>query len=150
MLTWPDHYNYYFKNQTKLVVFTAGDYYDQSNDAEIDNYERDVRIWGSDDCPYPDRLLKLFENALPDAANSTVTFLIGDRYMKITNSDGFSEEFCHEDCLFALNNQPDSEGDVNREIFVAFNGVVRGDGLRKGYGVCHARVNWKCPETVRK
>ena len=124
-----------------MLCFKAGDYYHQENDAEIDNEGEDIRIWGSDKCLPDGRLLKTFTGALAPSVSKT-TFLIGNQYVKITNNAGLDEEVCHEMCLYSLAGQADSEGSINEDVFIKFNGVVNGD--RRGYGTCNAKLHWKC------
>lgn len=132
-----------------VYLLQGGDGSTQENDAEIDNFGNsrsgDVTIEGSDKCNRND--LNFHPNAVgPNVTKAT--FLIGNQYYRITNDAGLDKELCHNKCLFALAGQPDSEGPVNEEIFLAFNRVVNGNYYRIGYGTCTAKISWECPRSV--
>ncbi|XP_033748498.1 uncharacterized protein LOC117333348 [Pecten maximus] len=76
---------------------------------------------------------------------NTVTFYVADRSYRVTNDQGFDATHC-SNCLFALNNQPDTKGGahrINKDIYLSFNRVIS-NSVRKGHGVCSVDLAWDC------
>jgi hypothetical protein len=65
---------------------------------------------------------------------------IRNNYLKITNDHGMLHSECHK-CLFALNGQPDDEGQENEDIYIGANRVVDG-AYRAGVGLCSIKLRW--------
>jgi hypothetical protein len=118
----------------------GGDAGTQSNDAEInigtdEGNCTDLYIFGKDGTPTRGNLLR----SSPSFVGKDVVarFTISDRHISWANDRGRSGSLSSPH-LFALAGQPDREGQVNYDIYAAFNRVIAGP-RRFGSGV--KRVN---------
>ena len=119
----------------------GGDSGTQSNDAEInigngEGHGTDLYIFGKDGTPTPGNLLECVPGFV---ANGVVArFTIRNQHISWANNRGKCGSLSSPH-LFALAGQPDSEGQVNYEIFAAFNRVIAGP-RRFGSGVKRVTV----------
>ena len=89
-----------------------------------------MSLWGSDLMGAKEgRELKRVKNFV--RPGQSVEFEISDQMVKWKSPQGGGE--LQSAFLFALANQPDQEGEVNRDIFIGVNQVVAGG--RTGWGV---------------
>jgi hypothetical protein len=108
----------------------SGDSGHQTHDSEIQIQGTDLSLWGSDVMVAKEgRQLKRVKNFV--RPGQTVEFEISNQMVKWESPQDEGEMQSH--FLFALADQPDQEGEVNRDIFVGINRVVAGG--RTGWGV---------------
>jgi hypothetical protein len=119
----------------------GGDSGTQSNDAEInigndEGHGTDLYIFGKDGTPTPGNLLECVPGFVANGVVARLT--IGNQHISWTNNRGKCGSLSSPQ-LFALAGQPDSEGQVNYEIYAAFNRVIAGP-RRFGSGVKQVTV----------
>ncbi len=108
----------------------SGDSGDQTHDSEIQIQGTHMTIWGSDVMEAKEgRELRTVKNFV--GPGQTVEFEISDQVVRWKSPREEAE--LQSPFIFALANQPDLEGEVNRDIFVGINRVVAGG--RTGWGV---------------
>ncbi|XP_048737902.1 uncharacterized protein LOC125652614 [Ostrea edulis] len=116
----------------------GGDYGDTKHDAEIMGYYPRILGYKSDFCKTEKTE---WLNTLLAPGVTRVTMFAANNYIRIKNDQGFEMNECHE-CGFALNGQ--DPNDSANTLYMAFNNMIRGTH-RNGYGVCHVRIRWECP-----
>jgi len=143
-----------------------GDYGTQSNDAEIHigvaptepvTQENDLFVYPKDGYPNNPEWTPIESNVVSQGQaitlgvyNDHVTWNIppsADYPLPNNVNSEKSGYVSGNGSLFALNGQPDTEGPVNRDIYVAFNRSI--DGLyRPGSGVSYAKIYLATPEPL--
>ncbi len=106
----------------------AGDYGDQSNDAEMQVVDSTLSVFANDyqRKTEADRLLRKWDGVA--GPGHDLIFEIADNRVKVEGQGTVESPY-----LFALNGQWDDEGPVNFDIYAAFNRNITGD--RRGIGV---------------
>lgn len=128
----------------------GGDGATQTNDAEVQGKGTSFAAYVSDKCRFPKKqppLSYVFKNALGPGVYK-ITVQIANEFVRVQNNKGLNKYIC-SDCLFGLGGQSDKEGSVNYDVYVALNRVIAGT-YRNGYGVCRAKLQWKCPSSRKK
>lgn len=143
----PQRNNYLFNiGDSKTNNGYGGDSGTNSNDAEIQGYDKSIGVYKSDKCKQPKPrppLSHLYSQAIGTGVDQ-VRLYISNEFVRIQNNKGFDRQVC-SDCLFALNGQPDKEAkSTNYDIYVALNRVIANTS-RRGYGTCLAKIKWVCP-----
>ncbi|XP_046555258.1 uncharacterized protein LOC124264551 [Haliotis rubra] len=115
----------------------SGDGTTQENDCEAQGYGASFSIHGSDKSPNPLKKM-LYESR--DFITSRVTLIVKDETITWDNHHG-NANFLQSPALFALNNQSDSQGPVNRDIYLSLNRVIAGT-YRSGRGLCNVALKW--------
>jgi len=119
----------------------GGDSRTQSNDAEIsignaEGHGTVLYIFGKDGTPNPGNLLECVPGFVANGVVARLT--IGNQHISWANNRGKCGSLSSPH-LFALAGQPDREGQVNYEIYAAFNRVIAGP-RRFGSGVKRVTV----------
>ncbi|XP_025089846.1 uncharacterized protein LOC112561514 [Pomacea canaliculata] len=115
----------------------AGDYIDQSNDAEVHSIGRTIFFYGKDIGPGVSYgLLCKRDNFI----TQQVKVDIMDELAAADN--GHDYLLVNSFKMFALNGQADATGPVNYDIYVALNRVVTGRPNRNGVGLCKVSIGW--------
>ncbi|XP_025089851.1 uncharacterized protein LOC112561517 [Pomacea canaliculata] len=115
----------------------AGDYGTQANDAEVHSIDKTIYFYGRDRSP------GVSYGLLYSRANFLTTNVIMDIKDEWAAADnGNSNLLIDSPKLFALNGQPDFEGPVNKDVYVAMNQVITGRQSRQGTGLCSITVTW--------
>ncbi|PVD31302.1 hypothetical protein C0Q70_06714 [Pomacea canaliculata] len=113
----------------------AGDYGTQANDAEVHSIDKTIYFYGRDRSP------GVSYGLLYSRANFLTTNVIMDIKDEWAAADnGNSNLLIDSPKLFALNGQPDFEGPVNKDVYVAMNQVITGRQSRQGTGLCSITV----------
>jgi hypothetical protein len=113
----------------------AGDGCTQTNDAELDVFSGEIRVWANDDLSGPEKTLAT-ETAIAKPG-ATVSFVVRDGSLAWRSGDNVGGVSSPH--LFALAGQPDREGPVNHDIFVGINRVIS-SSYRRGAGVAKVSV----------
>lgn len=115
----------------------AGDYGDQSNDAEVHSLGRTILFYGKEIRPYLSYgLLYQRDNFI----TQQVKVDIMDELAAAHN--GHDYLLVNSFKMFALNGQADATGPVNDDIYLALNRVVTGRPDRYGNGLCKVSIGW--------
>ncbi|XP_067650043.1 uncharacterized protein [Haliotis asinina] len=115
----------------------SGDGTTQENDCEAQGYGTSFSVHGSDKSPNPLKKM-LYESR--DFIKSRVTLVVKDETIIWDNHHG-NTDFLRSPALFALNNQSDSQGPVNQDIYLSLNRVIAGT-YRSGRGLCKVALKW--------
>lgn len=143
------HVDLYLSNEKRSWVFNIGDSKSndgtgndgstQENDAELVGKNENMTLIRSDKC---NNLKKVFANSLCSGVTH-VRLYISNLHIRIQNNKGMDARICKW-CLFALNDQSDSEGQKNDYIYIGLNRVIR-YYWKRGAGVCKTKIKWACP-----
>ncbi|MCE7983505.1 MAG: VWA domain-containing protein [Caldilinea sp. CFX5] len=106
---------------------SGGDMGTQSNDAEVQILAGDLLVYGNDNTPIDQtgdgrRLLSRRNDAV--RAGETISLEVSDQHLGISAAGGI--EVFDSPYLFALNGQPDREGEVNYSLYLGFNRSING------------------------
>jgi hypothetical protein len=113
----------------------GGDANTQSNDSELQLYNQQLAVLGNDNTPGTKQLLIVDNFA---AGGTSVSFTIKNNRVDWRNWIGQTGTL-NSAYIFALNNQADSQGTRNYDIYAAFNRVVDGN-YRSGTGASQVTV----------
>lgn len=114
----------------------SGDGGHQTHDSEIQIKGDVMSVWGSDVMVEKEgRKLTYSKDFV--RPGQTVEFEIRDQFVKWESPQDSGE--LRSDFLFALNDQPETEGSVNRDIFIGLNRVVDGT-YRNGWGAASVEI----------
>ncbi|HYP26758.1 MAG TPA: hypothetical protein VE262_08575 [Blastocatellia bacterium] len=117
----------------------AGDFSDQSNDAELQILDGLLSVYGSDFIP-PDVRLLLTYSPVVEKKRSSIRLRIKNQSLTWQyngQQGGVSSPY-----LYALNGQSDDEGTVNYNTYAAFNRTISSSG-REGSGVKRIKIELK-------
>lgn len=110
------------------------------NDAEAHGVGTSLLLYGNDNCGNP---LEVIPGVFTPGT-TTVTIWVSNEFIRVVTSSGIDQYRCQNNCLYALNGQPDpASNGPNEDIYIALNRVVAGD--RFGTGICRANIRWVCP-----
>lgn len=115
----------------------SGDGSTQENDCEAEGYGDTFNVYKSDKARDPFKKILYQKKGF---LKHRVTFIVSDQSLFWNNHDGIIN-ILNDSTLFALNDQPDSQGQVNSDIYLALNRVISGD-YRNGHGLCRAALKW--------
>lgn len=115
----------------------SGDGSTQQNDCEAEGHGDTFTVYKSDKVEDPfDKIAYRKKGFL----KHRVTFIVSDQSLFWNNHNG-NTNILNDTTLFALNEQPDSQGPVNSDIYLALNRVISGN-YRNGHGLCKASLKW--------
>lgn len=123
----------------------AGDGSTQSNDAELQVYNRCYRLYASD---YgKSALLKNVSNFTPATGNKWMRFYVANGYTSYYSSTTSGSHSSSN--IFALNGQADGEGKTNFTMYAGFNRVVANTS-RVGKGINYVTVKLYDPVPMKR
>ena len=109
----------------------GGDYWTQSNDAEMQINGDELSVYGNDSTPLSIRnMMNLYHFVKPGRLH---------RIEVENQSLDWGQGELQSEHLFALAGQPDSEGRVNYAIFAGLNRTIY-NASRSGYGLVYVRI----------
>lgn len=114
----------------------GGDGGTQSRDAEVQIHNQNLGIFGNDFMEGRDHKLRVVKDIIGAEGNEVSIQVSNEdvQYASAATTDGLNSPY-----LFALAGQQEREGQVNHDLYVAFNRVVSGRG-RRGSGLTDVRI----------